>query len=58
MTGDREGLPPHTIRAVEKAIRDTENNDGLILNFALNYGDVQKSSEPQRKLPKKPKKAH
>ncbi|MCY7779493.1 isoprenyl transferase [Bacillus haynesii] len=38
MTGDREGLPPHTIRAVEKAIRDTENNDGLILNFALNYG--------------------
>ncbi|MPQ25817.1 isoprenyl transferase [Bacillus paralicheniformis] len=38
LTGDREGLPPHTIRAVEKAIRDTENNDGLILNFALNYG--------------------
>ncbi|TAI51683.1 isoprenyl transferase [Bacillus paralicheniformis] len=38
LTGDREGLPPHTIRAVEKAIRDTESNDGLILNFALNYG--------------------
>lgn len=55
LTGDREGLPPHTIRAVEKAIRDTENNDGLILNFALNYGDVQKSSEPQRELPKKRK---
>jgi undecaprenyl diphosphate synthase len=23
---------------MEKAVRDTEQNDGLILNFALNYG--------------------
>lgn len=38
MMGYKEGLPPHTSRAVEKAIHDTKDNTGLILNFALNYG--------------------
>ncbi|MDG5788157.1 isoprenyl transferase [Evansella sp. AB-P1] len=38
LTGSKENLPKHTINAVEKAIEDTKNNDGLILNFALNYG--------------------
>lgn len=36
--GDQSTLPDHTFRAMEKAVRDTEQNDGLILNFALNYG--------------------
>jgi undecaprenyl diphosphate synthase len=36
--GDKNRLPAHTLRAVEKAMSDTENNKGLILNFALNYG--------------------
>ncbi|NUK29147.1 isoprenyl transferase [Parageobacillus sp. VR-IP] len=36
--GHTEQLPDHTRRAVEKAIRETEKNTGLILNFALNYG--------------------
>ncbi len=36
--GDKHKLPPHTLRAVNKAIKDTDNNTGLILNFALNYG--------------------
>jgi undecaprenyl diphosphate synthase len=36
--GDKNRLPAHTLRAVEKAMNDTENNKGLILNFALNYG--------------------
>ncbi|WP_374724028.1 isoprenyl transferase [Calidifontibacillus erzurumensis] len=36
--GNKDQLPPHTIRAVNKAIEDTKNNDGMILNFALNYG--------------------
>lgn len=38
LTGTKDGLPKHTLRAVEKAIEATKNNDGLILNFALNYG--------------------
>jgi undecaprenyl diphosphate synthase len=36
--GDKHRLPAHTLRAVEKAISDTKNNNGIILNFALNYG--------------------
>ncbi|OZI11533.1 isoprenyl transferase [Bacillaceae bacterium SAS-127] len=38
MMGDREQVPAHTLRAVDKARKETEHNDGLILNFALNYG--------------------
>ncbi|MDQ0214269.1 undecaprenyl diphosphate synthase [Oikeobacillus pervagus] len=38
MIGDHENLPSHTLHAVKKAMKDTEENDGLILNFALNYG--------------------
>ena len=36
--GDFDVLPPHTKKAVEEAIERTKDNDGLILNFALNYG--------------------
>ncbi|MGM0873698.1 MAG: isoprenyl transferase [Bacillota bacterium] len=36
--GDKDRLPPHTLRAIEKAMLDTQYNEGLILNFALNYG--------------------
>ena len=38
MIGSVEGLPAHTRNAVEEAIASTENNTGMILNFALNYG--------------------
>ncbi|HZG71202.1 MAG TPA: polyprenyl diphosphate synthase, partial [Chondromyces sp.] len=38
MMGDQRQIPAHTLRAVEKAMKETANNDGLILNFALNYG--------------------
>lgn len=38
LLGDPTALPPHTRRAVEIAVRRTEANTGLILNFALNYG--------------------
>jgi undecaprenyl diphosphate synthase len=38
MTGIKDGLPPHTVRAVEEAMQRTKDNTGLILNFALNYG--------------------
>ncbi|WP_046175026.1 isoprenyl transferase [Domibacillus indicus] len=38
MIGDIEQLPKHTQRAVQNAMEQTADNDGLILNFALNYG--------------------
>ncbi|RFU61559.1 isoprenyl transferase [Peribacillus glennii] len=38
MIGDKSALPDHTRKAVDKAIEDTKANDGMILNFALNYG--------------------
>lgn len=38
MMGYKESLPPHTRGAIEKAMAETKDNDGLILNFALNYG--------------------
>lgn len=38
ITGNRDKLPEYTIRAVNKAIDETKENNGLILNFALNYG--------------------
>ncbi|MED3552158.1 isoprenyl transferase [Cytobacillus praedii] len=38
MMGDKEMLPSHTRKAIEKAMEDTKDNTGLILNFALNYG--------------------
>ncbi|MEK3722198.1 isoprenyl transferase [Paenibacillus sp. FSL H8-0034] len=38
MTGWPEGLPDYTLKAIQDAIEQTKNNDGLILNFALNYG--------------------
>ncbi|MCF6093803.1 isoprenyl transferase [Microaerobacter geothermalis] len=38
MVGEEAGLPPYTLEAVKTAIEKTKENDGLILNFALNYG--------------------
>ncbi|SIT67331.1 isoprenyl transferase [Edaphobacillus lindanitolerans] len=38
MIGDYESLPPHTKRAIRRAMDETAENDGLILNFAMNYG--------------------
>ncbi|QMV44849.1 isoprenyl transferase [Cohnella cholangitidis] len=38
MMGNRDLLPDHTITAIEEAVRQTQGNTGLILNFALNYG--------------------
>jgi undecaprenyl diphosphate synthase len=36
--GYEEYLPSHTQDAVKRAIEQTAQNDGLVLNFALNYG--------------------
>lgn len=36
--GNREQLPEHTLKAVDYAINKTKDNNGIVLNFALNYG--------------------
>ena len=38
MIGNMNALPSHTEQAIKKAIEQTKNNKGLILNFAMNYG--------------------
>ncbi|WP_313891234.1 isoprenyl transferase [Psychrobacillus sp.] len=38
MMGNLDSLPAHTKKAVVNAMEKTAANDGLILNFALNYG--------------------
>lgn len=38
LMGNIDLLPEHTKRAITKAVEKTSHNDGLILNFALNYG--------------------
>ncbi|WP_223588512.1 isoprenyl transferase [Neobacillus bataviensis] len=38
MMGYKDQLPVHTLHAIEKAIEETKHNNGLVLNFALNYG--------------------
>jgi undecaprenyl diphosphate synthase len=38
MMGYKDQLPVHTLHAIEKAMEETKNNTGLVLNFALNYG--------------------
>ncbi len=38
MMGYEENLPSHTLRAIQKAMNETKDNTGLVLNFALNYG--------------------
>ncbi|MDQ0253680.1 undecaprenyl diphosphate synthase [Evansella vedderi] len=50
MTGSKEDLPRFTLNAVENAIEKTKNNDGLILNFALNYGSRYEIIQAVKKL--------
>ncbi|MDV6376684.1 isoprenyl transferase [Sporosarcina sp. GW1-11] len=38
MIGNMDALPAHTRNAIEKAMEITKDNQGLILNFAMNYG--------------------
>jgi len=50
MIGQREGLPAHTLEAIDEAIRRTAGNCGLVLNFALNYGSRKELLEAARAL--------
>ncbi|CAK1226803.1 isoprenyl transferase [Fructobacillus fructosus] len=48
--GDIDHLPAATRQAVLDAKADTAKNDGLILNFALNYGGQQEIVDAAKKL--------
>jgi undecaprenyl diphosphate synthase len=50
MMGYKEDLPPHTLEAVEEAVRQTAGNTGLVLNFALNYGSRREMLEAIRDI--------
>lgn len=38
MIGNFDMLPEHTKKAIGKAMEQTKDNDGMTLNFAMNYG--------------------
>ena len=38
MIGEMEGIPQETAKLLQRAIDETANNTGMILNFAMNYG--------------------
>ncbi|WP_164507156.1 isoprenyl transferase [Companilactobacillus furfuricola] len=38
ITGFKDNLPAKTKKVVDKAMEDTKDNTGMILNFAFNYG--------------------
>ncbi len=48
--GEKSNLPEHTVKAVDTAIEQTKHNDGLILNFALNYGSRYELSKAMQKI--------
>jgi len=50
MIGHSDRLPAHTKRAIEEAMEKTAHNDGLILNFALNYGGRAELVEMTKKI--------
>jgi undecaprenyl diphosphate synthase len=50
MVGSKDQRPVHTLNAIERAIEETKNNDGLVLNFALNYGSRSEIIDAAKKV--------
>ncbi|TDQ39678.1 isoprenyl transferase [Aureibacillus halotolerans] len=48
--GKKDQLPGATVRAVERMVGETTYNNGLTLNFALNYGSRQEIVEAFRDM--------
>ena len=48
--GLRDGLPPSLLRAIDKAVHQTQDNDRLILNLAFNYGGRTEIVDAMRAL--------
>lgn len=53
MIGEADALPRYTQLAVQKAMDQTKNNTGMILNFALNYGSRKELSLAMQQIAKK-----
>jgi undecaprenyl diphosphate synthase len=50
VTGNIDALPESTNKALQKSVRETESNDGLIVNFAFNYGGRDDILQAVRKV--------
>ena len=50
MIGTGDLLPLHTKQAIQKAMDATSSNDGMILNFAMNYGSRYEIADAVKKL--------
>ncbi|GKV67830.1 isoprenyl transferase [Sporosarcina sp. NCCP-2716] len=50
MIGSADLLPVHTKEAIERAMQETSSNDGMVLNFAMNYGSRFEISEAVKKI--------
>lgn len=50
MIGNFEALPIHTKEAIRMAMEKTKDNDGLILNFAMNYGSRLEIVETMKQI--------
>jgi undecaprenyl diphosphate synthase len=48
--GNLEEVPTHTRRAIQHAMNETKDNDGLILNFALNYGSRDEITKAVKRI--------
>ncbi|MUV39928.1 Ditrans,polycis-undecaprenyl-diphosphate synthase ((2E,6E)-farnesyl-diphosphate specific) [Lentibacillus sp. JNUCC-1] len=48
--GNMNDIPEHTKKAVAYAKEQTKNNDGLLLNFALNYGSRFEIMEAMKRV--------
>lgn len=48
--GNENHLPHYTVNAVNKAIEETKENNGMILNFALNYGSRYELTKAMKQI--------
>jgi len=48
--GEIDGLPEHTRKAVEEGVKRTRENNGMIVNFALNYGSRREIVRAVKKI--------
>jgi undecaprenyl diphosphate synthase len=58
MLGSKNGLPSHTLEALETAEEKTRNNTGLQLQFALNYGSRKEIINAVQELARQVKAGH
>lgn len=50
MIGHKDNLPDYALEPIEEAIKLTRNNDGMILNFAINYGSRREMITGMRQM--------